>query len=100
MEKLSLSFRVLDETVPLETDRLPDRIRLDEALPAFRILDDRAIDIAVRKNGQPITCRKGCSTCCRIQPVPVTPAEAYGIAKLVESLPEPRRTEVLARFDD
>jgi Fe-S-cluster containining protein len=32
--------------------------------------------------------------------VPVTPAEAHAIARLVEAFPEPRRSEILARFDD
>jgi Fe-S-cluster containining protein len=38
--------------------------------------------------------------CCRIQLVPVSPAEAYALLLLIESLPEPRRTQVLERFSD
>lgn len=100
MEKLSLCFRVLDQTVALETPKLADRVRLDEVLPALRLLDDAAVDIAARGNGRPVTCAKGCSACCRIQLVPLTPAEAYGLLRLVQALPEPRQTEVRARFAD
>jgi len=100
MDKVAFSFRILDETVSFEASPLPDQIRLDQALEPLRILDDQAVEIAVRKKGQPVTCRKGCSTCCRIQPVPVTPTEAYAIWAMVKQLPEPRRSEIVARFDE
>jgi Fe-S-cluster containining protein len=45
-----------------------------------------------------VSCRKGCPACCRAQPVPVTPPEAYALWRLVEDLPEPRREEIRARF--
>ncbi len=67
-------------------------------LPALRVLDDAFAAAAVRRSGQPITCAKGCSACCRIQAVPVTPVEAYALLVLVERLPEHRRTAVLSRF--
>ena len=67
-------------------------------LPALRALDDAFAAAAVRRNGQPVTCAKGCSACCRIQAVPVTPVEAYALLVLVERLPEPRRTLVVSRF--
>lgn len=98
MERLSLCFRILDETVTVETAALPAEARLDEVLPALRILDDAAIDLAARRHGRPVTCAKGCAACCRIQLVPVTPAEAYSLLRTVENLPEPRRTEIRSRF--
>lgn len=100
MEKLSLTFRILDQPVSFESGPLPPRMRLDQALGPLRSLDDQAIGVAQRKNQLPVTCSKGCSACCRIQPVPVTPAEAYALLLLVESLPEPRQSEVRARFAD
>jgi Fe-S-cluster containining protein len=48
--------------------------------------------------GRRVTCREGCAACCR-QAVPVTEAEARRLAALVEAMPEPRRSEVMARFD-
>lgn len=100
MEELSLRFQILDESVTIETVALPAQARLDELLPALRILDDGAMGVVTRKIGRPVTCAKGCSACCRIQLVPVTPAEAYALFRLVEELPEPRRSEIRARFAD
>jgi Fe-S-cluster containining protein len=82
--------------------RVPDRAaRLDELLPALRHTDDRLIDAAVANveaDGERVSCAKGCSACCRAQPVPVTPPEAFALARLVEALPEPRRTAVNDAF--
>ncbi len=95
-----MRFRILDRMVTVAAEPLADRIRVDEVLPILKALDDQAVDIVVEKIGKAITCSKGCSACCRVQLVPVTPAEAYAILLLVEELPEPRRSEVLARFSD
>jgi Fe-S-cluster containining protein len=100
MAKPALQFRILDEPVSVELEPIPQRMRLDEILPVLRAVDDQVTAIAVRKHGQPVSCAKGCSACCRIQPVPITPAEAFGLLRLVEEMPEPRRTQVLSRFDD
>ncbi len=100
MEKVHLQFRVLDEVVSTDVEPMPEEIRLDEILPLLRVLDDQFCGVAIRKNGQPVTCAKGCSACCKIQPVPVTPVEAYSLLLLVEAMPEPRREELLARFRD
>lgn len=100
METIPLQFHVLDEVVSTEAGPLPERIRLDEILPLLRVLDDQFLGVAIRKYGQPVTCAKGCSACCKIQPVPVTPVEAYGLLLLVEAMPEPHREEILCRFRD
>jgi Fe-S-cluster containining protein len=100
MEKAILQFRVLDRPVSIEIEPLPPMARPDEALPALRVLDDRLMTIAVEANGRPVSCARGCAACCRIQPVPVTPAEAYGLLRLVEALPEPKRGRILSRFAD
>jgi Fe-S-cluster containining protein len=75
--------------------------RLDEVLPFFRKVDDAVIDRAVARveaAGEKVSCAKGCSACCRAQPVPVTPPEAYALLRLVEVLPEPRRSAVRELF--
>jgi Fe-S-cluster containining protein len=98
-----LELRVLGERVAVEAPRPPDPARLDELLPLLRAIDDVVIGRAVRRaeaDGRTVSCRKGCSTCCRAQPVPVTPPEAYALLRLVEGLPEPRRSEVRRRFGD
>lgn len=100
METLSLRIQLRGETIVVETGKLPEPARLDHALPALKAVDDRAIEMAIRISPKPVTCAKGCSMCCRIQLVPVSPAEAYALWLLVDGLPEPRRSEILARFSD
>jgi Fe-S-cluster containining protein len=100
---IRLQLRILGEPVSIEAPQPPERVRLDEVLPLLRDIDDRAVDLAVKRTeaeGKSVSCCKGCSTCCRAQPVPVTPSEAYALLRLVEKLPEPRRTEIRARFAD
>src|ERR1700733_7332324 len=94
---IRLQLRILGEPVSIEAPQPPERVRLDEVLPLLRDIDDRAVDLAVKRTeaeGKSVSCCKGCSTCCRAQPVPVTPPEAYALLRLVEKLPEPRRTEI------
>jgi len=96
-----VTFTVNGRPVTVEA-RVPDRpARFDELLPALRAMDDRLIDAAVAASeaaGERVSCSKGCSACCRTQPVPVTPPEAFALARLVDALPEPRRSAVRAAF--
>jgi Fe-S-cluster containining protein len=100
---LRVELTVLDRPIVIE-DHVPvGAVRPDELLPFMYHVDNAAIGAAITKSeaaGKHISCKKGCSACCRAQPVPVTPAEAHALARLVETLPEPRRSEVRARFED
>jgi Fe-S-cluster containining protein len=102
MATVRVELRVLGEPVSAEVPAPDGPVRLDSVLPLLRQLDDRIVELAARRaeaeRGEPVSCRKGCSACCRAQPVPVTPPEAYALARLVEGLPEPRRTAVRERF--
>jgi len=74
--------------------------RLIQLLPLANALADAVTGIveqALEKRGEKITCKKGCAACCR-QLVPISHVEARRLRELVESLPEPRRSQVLARF--
>ncbi len=69
-------------------------------LPILRPLTDRIVDIAIERSlaeGRPISCKAGCGACCR-QLVPISGTEAVRLSELVDELPEPRRTEIRARF--
>jgi Fe-S-cluster containining protein len=46
---------------------------------------------------RPVSCAKGCAACCR-QLVAISLVEARALAGLVAEMPEPRRSEVRARF--
>src|SRR5229473_8375929 len=76
--------------------------RLIQLLPLAQALTDAAVNAAVKateEQGQAISCRKGCGACCR-QMVPISEVEARRIREVIEELPEPRRSEVLARFGE
>jgi Fe-S-cluster containining protein len=84
----------LEITVPAGPTRPID------LLPVYQGLTNLAVDIAVEnveRAGEAISCRKGCGACCR-QPVPISESEAHMIARLVDTLPDPRRSAVKARF--
>lgn len=71
-----------------------------ELLPMLRSLTDGFVNAAVQRaerSGLTISCCKGCGACCR-QIVPLSETEARKIRELVEELPEPRKSEILARF--
>ena len=53
--------------------------------------------LAAGARGETISCRAGCGACCR-QPVPLSEIEIYHLADVVESMPEPRRSDVKQRF--
>jgi Fe-S-cluster containining protein len=75
-------------------------VRLSEMLPVLQGLTEQFVQMgvqSVQENGKTISCRKGCGACCR-QLVPVSEMEARRLRDLVESLPEPRRAQVRARF--
>ena len=77
-------------------------MRLVDLLPIVHRVADTLVDSAVEDvvaQGRSISCKKGCGTCCR-QLVPISEVEARRIGELVESMDEPRRSHVKARFAD
>jgi Fe-S-cluster containining protein len=98
---IRVEFSVNGRRVRVDS-RLPAQpARLDQLLPVLRTIDDHLIDATVARHkaaGKHISCAKGCSACCRTQPVPVTPPEAFALARLVDAMPEPRRTATNSAF--
>ena len=75
-------------------------VRPAQLLPVLQSLTNAVVEIAtdaVEAEGKRISCQAGCGACCR-QLVPISEVEAGHIAELVENLPEPRRSEIRARF--
>jgi Fe-S-cluster containining protein len=86
----------MEITVPAAPTR-PRRM-----LPIFQSLAESLVGIGVSRaeaEGGTISCKKGCGACCR-QLVPLAEMEAHQIRDVLESLPEPRRSIVRARFED
>ena len=76
-------------------------VRLSDMLPFFRYLTDSFVGLAeenARAAGASVSCKKGCGACCR-QLVPIAEIEARHLEELVGRLPEPRRSEIRARFE-
>jgi Fe-S-cluster containining protein len=74
--------------------------RAADMLPLFQSLSDAVVGAAVHvveEQGAAISCKKGCGACCRMV-VPISQVEARHIRRVVEELPEPRRSEIRARF--
>jgi Fe-S-cluster containining protein len=98
----NIQLKIGGEPVSLEI-AVPDRpAALREMLPVFQGLTDVVVGVAVReveRQGQQVSCRAGCGACCR-QPVPVSESEARSLRRLVDGLPEPRRSQVRQRFAD
>jgi Fe-S-cluster containining protein len=72
----------------------------EHLLPFMRALIQVSDDIAQEQAGRAgrrVSCRAGCGICCR-QRVPIAPLEAHRLRRLVEQMPEPRRSRVIARF--
>jgi len=90
-----------EEPVELELIVQAGPVSMDEALPIFQGLSDLFVARGVAKaeaEGRRVSCRAGCGACCR-QLVPISEPEARGLARLVEEMPEPRRSQVRARFE-
>lgn len=69
-------------------------------LPIFQQMTNAFVGLAedaVIGAGEKISCAKGCGACCS-QAVPLAEIETYQLAELVESMPEPRCTEIKNRF--
>jgi Fe-S-cluster containining protein len=73
-----------------------------QMLPLFQGLTHQVIDVAVAgaaEQGETVSCKAGCGACCRYL-VPISKTEARQLRAVVDAMPEPRRSEVRARFAD
>ncbi len=92
-----LSLKVMGVPIQLEVTIPTATVRLVDMVPVFQALADVVAETATEANGLPVSCKAGCGACCR-QLVPIAEVEARRIRGLVDAMPEPRRSEVRARF--
>ena len=86
--------------IELEVTAPANPVRPVKMLPVFQHLTNVVVEVGVSKAeaaGEKISCAKGCGACCR-QLVPIAESEAYQLRALVNEMPEPRRSTILARF--
>ncbi|MEP6946619.1 MAG: YkgJ family cysteine cluster protein [Acidobacteriota bacterium] len=76
------------------------QVKPTRMLPIFQKMTNAIVGLSeneIRATGAEISCKMGCGACCR-QPVPISEAEVYQIAELVNAMPEPRQAVVRERF--
>lgn len=96
----NIVLRINGEPVEMEMTVPAYPIKPHRMLPVFQQMSSAMVGeciSAVEKKGKTISCKAGCGACCR-QAVPISEIEAYQLAELVESMPEPKRSEVRMRF--
>src|SRR5262249_40786328 len=96
----TVNFKIAGQSVQARITLPAGPVQTRQLLPVFQALTDLVVDVAEQAaaaKGEKVSCRKGCGACCR-QVGPITEMEAYHLRALVNGLPEPRRTEVRARF--
>lgn len=77
-------------------------VKPQRMLPVFQKITNEIVARGVERTeaaGKAISCKAGCGACCR-QPLLISEAEAFNLAELVESMPEPRRGTIRKRFAD
>lgn len=94
-------MRILGNRIEMDVPSPPPLSRLDEVLPLCREVIDGEVGVASRQAasvGRDVSCRQGCAACCKSQPVPVTPPEAFALAKWVSELEPSERDAIRDRF--
>lgn len=97
-----IGLRINDAPVEFELTVPATPVKPQRMLPIFHAMANSFVEVGVNvveSEGRSVSCKAGCGACCR-QPVPISEVEVYQIAELVEAMDEPRRSEVLQRFQD
>ena len=95
----NIEFSVDGRAVSLQVQVPAGPVSPVRLLPLAHALTNTIVDMAVEANPEPVSCGKGCGACCR-QLVPISTIEARAISALVQAMEEPRRSALMARFDD
>jgi Fe-S-cluster containining protein len=98
----TFDLAVAGRRLRVELQVTTERTRPVKLLPLFRNVANAVVDVATKAaeaEGSTISCTKGCGACCR-QLVPISAMEARGLLELVDAMPEPRASEIRARFTD
>lgn len=97
---VTIRLSILGVPVTMKVEVPAYAVRARVMLPVFQQMSSAFAGMgtkALEASGKKVSCRAGCAACCRL-PVPLTEIEIYHVAALVDSFPEPRRSEVRQRF--
>ncbi len=92
-----LVLRINGEPVEMQMTVPAAPIKPQRMLPIFQQMSSAVVATSVEANGKEVSCKAGCGACCR-QAVPISEAEAYQIAELVEAMEPKRRSIIKERF--
>lgn len=98
----NIGITVQDQPLNFEVTVPADPVKITRMLPIFQQMTNTMVGLGIKaaeSDGRSISCKAGCGACCR-QPVPITEAEIFHLAELVEQMEEPRRSDVKKRFAD
>lgn len=100
-DDLKLHLRVLGGEHEITARVQLGATKVSELLPVARAISEgitrAAIDVE-QAAGKAISCRAGCTACCR-HLVPISTAEAVRLAEVVLAMPKGKRSEVRKRFE-
>ena len=94
-----IDFSVNGRAVSLQVQVPAGPVSPTRLLPLAHALANTIVNMAVEAQSEKISCTKGCGACCR-QLVPISTVEARAISGLVNAMEEPRRSAVIAHFED
>jgi Fe-S-cluster containining protein len=100
-ERLNLSINTTSGEIHSQVDIPTGFIPITDIVSVVRSLSEKAQALEVSstlQTGRKISCQKGCGACCQRIMVPVSPPEAFALAKMLEDLPQDHRGRVEQRL--
>jgi Fe-S-cluster containining protein len=95
-----VELRIGSENIKISLEISDQPIHIHDLLPFFQTITDKVVEVYVQESQQQrksISCKKGCGACCS-QLVPVSRAEGYQLANLVNAMPAERQQVIRERF--
>lgn len=77
-------------------------VKPQRMLPVFQKITNTIVARGIERSearGESISCKPACGACCR-QPLLISEAEVFNLAKLIEQMPPERRSVIEKRFED
>lgn len=100
-ERLNLSIQTTSGELHAQVDVPTSIIPITDIVPVVRSLGEQAQALEISAAllaGKKISCQKGCDACCQRIMVPVSPPEAFDLARTLENLPPDHRGRIKDRL--
>jgi len=97
MPEINVEIQIEAKTLRASVNVPEEPVRPLDLLPIFQGFSSAVVDAA--SEGLPVTCRRGCSACCR-QIVPVSVTEAINLINVIDEMPPERKAIIMERFRD